>query len=275
MPELSRPDGTTIHYEIAGDTGPPVILASYWSWSPGVFDEMLADLATDHRVVTYHLRGTGESSSDGPYDVESDIADLEAVVEATGGPAVLIATADSSNRAVRLAARRPELIGPVISLGAPPFARSQFKDQEGMLASDTVVNAFVDVMENSYRVGVRNLMEVTNPQMGDAELRERVAHQIEYSPQEPSVSRLRDWIDDDPLPAAQAIGDRLWIFAASDVAGPWMPPFEQVLRLTREKMPDAHLERIEPGPVTGPHETAEAVREVSAPLREGEPSGRK
>lgn len=275
MPELSRPDGAQIHFEVRGEDGPAVVLASYWSWSPGVYDEFLDDLATDHRVVTYHLRGTGDSSSQGPYGMDVDTADLEAVVETAAGSAVLIATADSSNRAVRLGARRPELVAAVISLGTPPFARAQFKDKEAMLASDTVVNAFVDVFEHNYRGGMRNLMEATNPQMSDDELRERVARQVEFCPQDPTVERMKAWVEDDPRAESQALGERLWIFAARGVAGPWMPPFEEMMRLTRETMPRANLVTIDPGPISGPHETADGVRRVSAPLRADAPASRK
>ena len=267
MPELSRPDGAVIHYEVQGEDGPTVVLASYWSWSPGIYDELLSDLAADHRVFTYHLRGTGESSREGPYDMGTDTDDLEAVLAAAGGPAVFLSTADGANRAVRLAVRRPELVASVISFGTAPFARAAFEGQEGMVTSDTVVNAFLEMLETNFRGGMRTFMEATNPQMSEAELRERVAAQAEFCPQGPTVARLRTWIEDDPREESRAIGDRLWIFSAAGVAGPWLPPSEVVDRLTREILPQASLVPIEPGPVSAPHETAEAVRRVSAPLR--------
>src|SRR4051812_35343939 len=114
MPELTRPDGARIHYEIEGEQGPAVVLASYWSWSPGIYSEIFRRLAVDHRAVSYHLRGSGESSRQGPFDMETDLGDLEAVAEAVGGAAVMISTADGANRAARLAHRRPELAGAVV-----------------------------------------------------------------------------------------------------------------------------------------------------------------
>ncbi|HEY8640799.1 MAG TPA: alpha/beta hydrolase [Solirubrobacterales bacterium] len=275
MPELSRPDGAQIHFEVTGDDGPAVVLASYWSWKPDVYKELLSDLASDHRVLTYHLRGSGDSSRNGPYEMEADVGDLEAVVEAAGGPVVMIATADSSNRSVKLAARRPELVTAVITFGTAPIARTAFEGQEGMLASDTVVDAFVEMLGRSYRGGMRTLMEATNPQMSADELRQRVHAQVEFCPQEAAVGRLSAWMQDDPAHESRALGDRLWIFAAAGVAGPWMPPPEELARLTRETLPDANVVQVEPGPISGPHETAEAIRRVTAALRADAPASRK
>jgi pimeloyl-ACP methyl ester carboxylesterase len=269
MPELSRPDGTRIHFETHGDDGPSVVLATYWSWIPGIYEELLSDLAADHRVVTYHLRGSGDSSRKGPYDMETDIGDLEAVVEAAGDSAVVLSTLDSANRASKLAARRPELVAAVISFGTAPFARAAFEGREGMVASNTVVDAFFEMLENNYRGGLRTLMEATNPQASEDELRERVQTQNEFAPAEAAIPRFRAWIEDDPREEARAVGDRLWIFAAPGVAGPWLPPTEELERLTAEILPQANVVQIEPGPITAPHETAEAVRRVSAPLRAG------
>jgi pimeloyl-ACP methyl ester carboxylesterase len=277
VPELSRPDGTQIHFEVRGDDGPAVVLASYWSWSRGVYEELHSDLAADHRVVTYHLRGTGESSRNGPYDIETDIGDLEAVAEEAGAPVVLTATADSSNRSVKLAARRPDLVEAVVSYGTAPIARTAFEGKEGMLSSDTVVQAFLEVLERNYRGGMRNLMEDTNPQMSEDELRERVDMQVEFTPAEAAVGRLLAWIEDDPRRESRALGTRLWIFSAAGVAGPWLPPAEQLARITREELPRANVFEFEAdsGPISQPHDTAEAIRRITAPLRAGAAAERK
>ena len=275
MPELSLPDGAHIHFEVRGDEGPALVLATYWSWIPGVYDELLEDLAADHRVVVYHLRGTGQSSREGPYDMETDRSDLEAVVDQVGGPTVLLATADSSNRSVELAARRPDLVSAVICLGAAPFARAQFEGDEGMVTSDTVVSAFIEMLRRSFRGGMRTFMEATNPQMDEEQLRERVATQAEFCTPAAAIDRLTEWIDDDPREASRAVGDRLWVFGASSVAGPWMPPAEQVKKMTAETLPEARVEWIEPGPISAPRVTAEAVRRVTEPLRSGAAEERK
>lgn len=276
MPELERSDGTRIHYEVEGDDGPIVVLAPYWSWNPEVWAEMLADLAEDHRVVTYHLRGTGRSSRAGPYDMETDIGDLEALLGAVGGPAVVISTADGSNRAAKLAARRPDLIAAAVSFGTAPFARAAFEGEEGMIASTTVIDAFGEMLESSYRGAMRTMMEATNPQSSEDELRERVDAQAEFCPEPAALGRFREWAEDDPREEAREAGDRLWIFAAPRIAGGWLPPNEVLERLTSENLPQARVVRFDEnsGAISHPHETAEEVRKVSAPLR-GAAKGRK
>jgi pimeloyl-ACP methyl ester carboxylesterase len=277
VPTLSRPDGTQIHFEVQGDDGPTVVLASYWSWSPGVFEELLTDLAADHRVVTYHLRGTGQSSRNGPYDMETDAGDLEAVAEAAGGPIVLAATQDSANRSAKLAARRPELVRIVVTFGTAPIARSAFEGREAMLASDTVVDAFLEMLEHSYRGGMRTLAEATNPQMSEDELRERVDAQVEFCSPDAALGRVRAWAEDDPREESRALGDRLWIFSASSVADRWLPPAEELARLTEQMLPQANVVEFEPdsGPTTQPHKAAEEIRRVTAPLRAGAAAERK
>jgi pimeloyl-ACP methyl ester carboxylesterase len=264
MATLERPDGARIHYEVRGEGEPAVILASYWSWIPETYADVLEDLAGDHRVATYHLRGNGESSLEGPFDSRTDAADLEALIERIGGPAIVIATADSSNRAVDIATRRPDLIAAVVCFGAAPFALRQFEGSEGMVASETVVEAFVEMLESNYRSAMRTFMESTNPQMSRAELRDRVAFQAEFCGAQAAVDRLRTWLDDDPSEAARALGARLWIFAARDVAGAWLPPGAEVARITRETLPEARVVELEPGPVSNPRGTAEAIRRIAS-----------
>ena len=268
MPELSRPDGARIHYEVRGEGEPAVLQAGYWSWVPGTYEELLEDLAADHRVATYHLRGNGDSSKEGPFDMATDAADLEALGEEIGGPAIVVATADAANRAVEVGARRPDLVAGVVCLGAAPFAIRTFEGSEGMVGSETVIGAFIEMLESNYRGAMRTFMEATNPQMSRDELRDRVALQAEFCGAGAAVERLRAWLADDPTEAARALGERLWIFAAGDVAGPWLPPGPEVARLTRETLPRARQVELEPGPVSNPSGTADAIRRVAAELGE-------
>ncbi len=263
MPSLSRPDGAEIHYEIVGE-GPLVALATYWSWSPGVYDELLADLAHDHRVMTYHLRGTGDSSRRGPYDIETDIGDLEGLIAAAGGPAVTISLADSNHRAVKLAARRPDLASEVACIG-PPLPQAEWGTSDALLSSESVIGAFREMLSRDYRGAIRSLTSTTNPQLDQAAVQQRVNKLVEFSPQEPALDRIRAWTDDDALAEARAIGERLSVISSQQgTANPWFPAPAELERLTSEALPAARIVQVEDGPISRPAENAAAIREISA-----------
>src|SRR5436190_1390350 len=134
----------------------------------------------------------GRPTRRGPYDLETDCADLEALLEAVGGATALIAVADSANRGTRVAARRPDLGGALVCLGTAPFARASLLGREGMIASDSVVDAFIEMLSRDYRGALRTLLAATNEQMSDEELQERVRTQLDYCPQEAALGRVRE-----------------------------------------------------------------------------------
>ena len=85
--------GTPLHVELYGDPdAPPVVLIHGWTCSARFWRLQVQDLATDHRVIAYDLRGHGRSGSpaDGNWSLDTFGADLEAVLEAcVDGPALL------------------------------------------------------------------------------------------------------------------------------------------------------------------------------------------
>jgi pimeloyl-ACP methyl ester carboxylesterase len=267
MRELERPDGAKIHYEVRGEAGPTVVLASYWTWTPGVFGKLFDRLAADHRVVTYHLRGTGDSSRRGPYDTETDCGDLEALLEEVGGgPAVALALADGSNRAVRIAARRPDLIGAVACVGTLPLNWPTFQLSEAMVSSEQTVGALQGLMESNYRAAVRHMTEAVNPQLDEEGLRERVNRQVEFCPGEVALARQRAWQDDDPEAAARELGDRLWVLLASGAGGDWLPGADEMKSFAAKLCPQAQFEWVEPGLESNPELGAEVLARIAAPL---------
>src|SRR4051795_9598105 len=144
MPELERPDGVVIHYDVRGE-GPLFAFASHWMWIPGVFEGLLSELARDHRVLTYDLRGTGQSTRRGPYDMETDVADLEGLLEQTGGAIGALALGVAVNRIARVTARHPDLLATAICLGAPPVHRRFLGGEHALAGSDSVVEAFTEM----------------------------------------------------------------------------------------------------------------------------------
>jgi pimeloyl-ACP methyl ester carboxylesterase len=266
MPRLSRPDGIEIHWEQRGE-GPAVVIAPH-AWSiPEIFDELIAALESDHRLIRYDARGSGESSRRGPHDMETGAGDLVAMVEEVGGPAVVLGLADAPNRAVRAATERPDLISAVVAVASAPIRRTELSGTEALIGSQTVVDAWIEMLATDYRGAMRPLMTAANPQLNEDEVRERIDKQVAYTPHDVLVERLRAWNEDDPSGAARALGDRLWLVTSPDTAGPWFPSTTVIDDILQRLLPDANKANIEQGIVSRPDLTADVVRRLSAGLR--------
>jgi pimeloyl-ACP methyl ester carboxylesterase len=258
MPKLTRPDGVEIHFEERGE-GSPVVLALGTFSAPAAFEPLIEELASDHRVVTYDPRGTGRSTRTGPYDIETDTDDFEAVVREIGGGAVVVCTANAAHPAVKVAARWPDLVTAVVGPGGTPLGVSATAGAEGLAASSSVRDAFRELLRNDYRGALRTLTADLNSQLDEHGVRERVALQSEYVSQEAAVGRLEAWIADDAGAEGRELGDRLWILNWGE--NPWFTA-DMVDRM-RELLPEAHLERVEDGPLSRPDIVAAVIRSLT------------
>jgi pimeloyl-ACP methyl ester carboxylesterase len=260
MPQLSRPDGTELYWEQQGD-GPPVLIAMHWAGHPRMFEPLAEELARDHRVLTYHPRGTGESTRRGPYSMETDCADVVALLEhAEAKGAVAVAIADAANRAIHVATERPELITTVVIASALPLSGSQ-STADTLAGSPSVQGAVLSLIETSYRAGLRTLMEGTNPDLSEADVHRRVDEVAEFCEPEAAAGRLRAWIGDFADDAARGLAGRLWWLTTDVNPNPWFPG--NLDELLPELLPEAHVESVPDGPVNRPDATAQIVRRVT------------
>lgn len=261
-PPLQRPDGVEIHWEERG-RGPLVLIAHQVLWSfPGVYGEVIADLARDHRVVTYDPRGCGASTRRGPYDTETDTGDLLAVAEAAGGPAIAIAVGYGYNLAARVGSARPDAISDVLCLqpaAAAVLPRSELRNADVLAGSDSVIEVLVQLMNTDPRAAVRTILAAANPELGERELRERVARIWAYVAPEAIPVRTQAWLEDDPSENGRALGGRLRI-----LHGEAEQIYEGALAArVAELYPEAHLEELPGGPISRPDLIAAWVRRVS------------
>jgi len=263
MAELERRDGARIHWEERGE-GPAVVLVPHCFVHPSVFEPITRALA-DHRVIRYDVRGAGDSTRAGPFDLDTGAADLEALIEEIGGPAVTISLGDASHRAIRVAASRPELVSAFV--GVPPISASTFARTDAMAGSSSVVAALLEMVETDYRGALRSLISSGNPQMDEEEVRERVREQVEYCPRETAVPMFRSWIGDDATALAREVGGRLWAVYSDRMGGPWFPPAREITEALRHSLPEAHPIELEAGMVSRPDLTAEIVRGITAQTR--------
>jgi pimeloyl-ACP methyl ester carboxylesterase len=263
MPVLTRPDGAEIHWEERGE-GQLVLIAHQILWSyPGVYAGLIDDLAADHRVVTYDPRGCGRSSRHGPYEVATDVEDLQAVVQAANGSAIAVAVGFGFNLVVRVAARRPDLISDVLTMApaaAAVLPRSEWRGSDVIAGSDSVVEMISQMMSTDPRAAVRVVIAATNPELNEDQLRERVDLVNDYITNEASIARVRTWLEDDTTEHAQELGDRLWILHGDTEA-----LFEgELTERVSELFPEANIEQLPEGAVSRPDLAAARVRGLTA-----------
>ena len=258
MPYVQRGDAIRIHWEEQGE-GPTIIVAPSYIQHPSVLGPLRDDLARDHRVIRYDVRGAGESSPEGPFDMQTDAEDLIALAEAIGPIAAVVGNGDATNRAVHAAAQRPDVIPHVVSIDSIPILPGQAEGTDALVASDSVLSALIRMMRADYRSGLVAAITRGNPEMGEDDLRERVDETVAYIPHAASLARLEEWIADEPGDAATALGNRLTI--AYEGAGGWFTA--ELHERGKDLLPEATFIQLAGGAISRPDLTANVVRQVS------------
>ena len=78
-------NGTTLHWELAGGGGSPVVLTHGLGSELGFWAPVVDALAAHHRVLRWDLRGSGASAAPpGPYDPALFASDLAALLDHAG-----------------------------------------------------------------------------------------------------------------------------------------------------------------------------------------------
>jgi pimeloyl-ACP methyl ester carboxylesterase len=264
MPRLRRPDGAEIEWRTEGTDEPLVVIALMGLHPPETCRRFAADLAADHRVLGYHLRGTGGSSRIGPYDIETDAGDLAAVVEEAGGDALVVALGDGARRAVRAAAERPDLIHTVVISGELPLGRiGAGGSREALANSPAVLDALLGMVATDYRAGLRTMFTSSGEDdWHDTALRDRLDAVEAHCPPEVGLARLRSWVEDDSRAHGKALDDRLVYLHYPGNA--W---FQGSLQIVRRSLPEARLVPVSEGVISSPAENAGAIRRILAARR--------
>jgi pimeloyl-ACP methyl ester carboxylesterase len=120
MKTVRSKDGTLIAFDRGGD-GPPIILVdgALCYRASGPMGPVAKLLTSDFTVFTYDRRGRGDSSNTGPYSVEREIEDLDALIKEAGGTASVYGI--SSGAALALEAANRGLAITRLALYEAPF----------------------------------------------------------------------------------------------------------------------------------------------------------
>jgi pimeloyl-ACP methyl ester carboxylesterase len=225
-------DGTPIAFDRIGD-GPPLILVG------GAFNDrssaaQLAErLASSFTVYTYDRRGRGDSGFTGPYAVEREIDDLEAVIEEAGGSAALFGHSSGGALALETAARGVSVSSlaiyeaPYIVDGSrPPLPTDYVERLEGMTAAGKwreIVGYFMTTAVNMPAEMVDLMLD--SPMVSAME---RLAHTVSYDGRVMLKGSMygqplpSEWRDSVTIPTLVMVGGNSpgWLYsAARDLVG--------------------------------------------------------
>ena len=115
---VTSADGTEISYERSGEGAVVVLVAQALS---DLRDNrrLAALLADTHTVVNYDRRGRGDSGDAGAGNVAREIEDIEALIDAHGGAAVLFGASSGAILALDAAAALPDKVVGLIAFEPP------------------------------------------------------------------------------------------------------------------------------------------------------------
>jgi pimeloyl-ACP methyl ester carboxylesterase len=119
MQTVTSKDGTTIAFDLSGQ-GPPVVLVCGGSVDHTSNAPLAALLSEHFRVYNYHRRGRGASGDTPPYAVAREVEDIQAVINAAGGSALLYGTSSGAALALEAARQLGANIAK-LALWEPPF----------------------------------------------------------------------------------------------------------------------------------------------------------
>jgi pimeloyl-ACP methyl ester carboxylesterase len=116
---VTSKDGTIIAYEQTG-TGPVVILVAAALADRGGTTRLAKHLAEHFTVINYDRRGRGKSTDTRPYAVQREVEDIEALIDAHGGPAFVFGSSSGSALALEAASKLGSKVKKLF-MYEPPF----------------------------------------------------------------------------------------------------------------------------------------------------------
>jgi 3-oxoadipate enol-lactonase len=114
---FARVNGVVLHHEVRGPTdAPAVVFSNSLGTDYRIWDEVVAALEGDYRILLYDKRGHGLSeATPAPYALEDHVGDLAALMDHVGiAEAVVVGLSVGGLIAQQLAARHPDRVRALI-----------------------------------------------------------------------------------------------------------------------------------------------------------------
>ncbi len=168
-------EGRRLAYSTYGE-GPPLVFGPRWvshleeEWDDPRQRAFYSEMARTHRVVRFDRIGCGLSSRelDPRPTIESESRQLEAVIEATGEPAIVFATSCCCLAASQLAVRRPELAPKLVFFGGYASRND---------IPDVTRRSLVEFIRTNWRLGAQMLAGLFDPHASGDEIAEHTRMQ--------------------------------------------------------------------------------------------------
>jgi 3-oxoadipate enol-lactonase len=108
---IATVNGTDIHYADTGGDGPAVVLSHGILMDHSMFDQQVAALSGEYRVITWDERGHGGTSAPGPFSYWDSAKDALGLLDHLGvGPAVLGGMSQGGFLSLRAALLAPDRV---------------------------------------------------------------------------------------------------------------------------------------------------------------------
>ncbi|MEO7002731.1 MAG: alpha/beta hydrolase [Ktedonobacterales bacterium] len=263
MPTVTSKDGTSIAYTRAGE-GPAVILVDgalcFRAFGP--MESLVALLAPHVTVFTYDRRGRGESGDTKPYAVEREVEDIDALINAAGGSAILYGISSGAYLALHAASQLRDKVTK-LAIYEPPCSMSeeriqQFKEYRTHLDELIAAGQRGDAVMLFMRLVGGNLTDDENsaPENPGAQLRESPVWPI-FEAVAPTLAYDAAAMGDSSVPTEQAAAVTAPMLALAGGSSPdWM---QQAARAIADAAPTARS-----GILQG--QTHEVAAEALAPV---------
>jgi 3-oxoadipate enol-lactonase len=165
---FTEANGISVHYELAGERGPSVVLLHEMGGSLESWDQVAPGLAGRFRVLRYDQRGQGSSEKvREPFSNDDAVGDLEGLLQKLGlpPPYSFVSVAAASTIVLRFMERHPDQVKSIVFCNPAP----------GVDPSRAgVLNERADQAE---KLGMRGVMAITLDKSYPPELSDRQTYE--------------------------------------------------------------------------------------------------